>query len=72
MRILVLIKLSVDSRASALHPKDKNELIMCLNNKICSGDKKMYRTHVTVMMYFKMIVLCYARMVFHTLQNIVY
>ena len=72
MRILVIVKFSIDSRASALHPKDKKELIMCLNAKVCSGDKKLYRTHVTVMMYFKMIVLCYARMVFHTLQNIVY
>ena len=46
-------------RASAVHPQNKDELIMCLYANICSGDKKMFRTHVRLICIF-IIVLCYA------------
>lgn len=43
---LSLFILRVIFRASAIHPKNKKELIMCLNAKICSIDKRLLRTHV--------------------------
>lgn len=32
--------------ASALHPSNKMELIMCIHHKLCTSEKNMIRTHV--------------------------
>ena len=60
----------VKSRASALHPSNKMELIMCIHHKLCTSEKNMIRTHVGDAFTCWNIALCYARVVLHTDKSI--
>ena len=46
MCLSVSQKVAQNSRASALHPSNKIELIMCIHHKLCTSEKNMIRTHV--------------------------